>query len=235
MFLFFFTLCYLPFHSSVIAIKGTSPLELLDIIADVRLWSESVLIQWASSFLPTISIMSSGMIANIISGVRVIHFVHYFFCFFCFSIFCEFLNIFPLTFYLFLFLLFFFAFIQFQLIQNFFVVENSDLDFHRNIVRYVHCTHAQLPQGWQMAVTGHSLGGGLATIVGTTLGIPSIAFSPPGILKSRYKFEDKYLDDTVIGNQDKTGGMTPKRRPRLVRAAGKSLNLIPHRDLVPMA
>ena len=35
------------FHNkkvAVIAIKGTSPLELLDIIADVRLWSESVLV-----------------------------------------------------------------------------------------------------------------------------------------------------------------------------------------------
>ena len=55
---------------AVVAIKGTSPLELLDIVADVRLWSESVLVSIASSFLPTLSLMSSGMIATVINGFK---------------------------------------------------------------------------------------------------------------------------------------------------------------------
>ena len=187
------------FHNkkvAVIAIKGTSPLELLDIIADVRLWSESVLLQTASSFLPTLSLMSPGMIKMVIQGI--------------------------------------------QQTQNFFTILNTDLDFHNNIVRYIHCIHSQLPKGWSVAVTGHSLGGGLSTIVGATLDIQSIAFSPPGFVKSRGKFTDPVLRDKTnehgrIVSFNHTSYYSVKKRPRLNKASGKSLNIIPTRDLVPMA
>ena len=33
-------------------------------------------------------------------------------------------------------------------------------------------------------ITGHSLGGGLARIVGTLTGLPSVSFSPPGLALS---------------------------------------------------
>ena len=184
---------------AVVAIKGTSPLELLDIIADVRLWSESVLIQVISTFLPTISLFSAGAIMQIIKGI--------------------------------------------QKFQKYFEVLNIDLDFHRNIIRYIHCVHSQLPNGWHIAVTGHSLGGGLATIAGATLDIHSIAFSPPGFVKSRGKFDDPVLvdDDSNFRDGDGDGDGRRKtdrnspRRPRLVRAAGKALSLIPTRDLVTKA
>jgi hypothetical protein len=37
-------------------------------------------------------------------------------------------------------------------------------------------------------VTGHSLGGGLANIIGSHLGIPSVAFSAPGLGYSIYNY-----------------------------------------------
>lgn len=42
-------------------------------------------------------------------------------------------------------------------------------------------------EGWEHVVTGHSLGGGLAGIVGAKLELPSVAFSPPGLKFSRLK------------------------------------------------
>ena len=170
---------------TVISIRGTSPLSPADIIADIRLWSEPVLFNLASAFLPTLRIMSPGLVARIIQAI--------------------------------------------QQAQKFFEVENHDLDFHENIIRYIHCIQEKMPPGWSIAVTGHSLGGGLAAIVGSTLNIPTVAFSPPGLVMSRFKFQDPVLTESAHSRQ------IEHRRPRLDRAGSKVVNIIPMRDIVPSA
>jgi len=42
---------------------------------------------------------------------------------------------------------------------------------------------------WQFFLTGHSLGGGLAGIIGGRLKLEAVAFSPPGLMLSRKKFD----------------------------------------------
>jgi len=49
-------------------------------------------------------------------------------------------------------------------------------------------------EDWEHVVTGHSLGGGLAGIVGAKLKIPSVAFSPPGLKFSRHKHDLRLRD-----------------------------------------
>lgn len=62
------------------------------------------------------------------------------------------------------------------------------LDFHEPVVQYVHsllhekngrkyntaATPCNDEHCWTISVTGHSLGGGIATVVGSTFGIPVI-------------------------------------------------------------
>merc|ERR1712224_400217 len=68
-------------------------------------------------------------------------------------------------------------------------IDESQLDLFEPVVRYVHdllhnntgsrkyATDTSLCRSdgcWSMSIAGHSLGGGIASIVGSTLGIPSI-------------------------------------------------------------
>ncbi len=65
----------IDFHDariSVIAIQGTDAFNGMDVIADVRLWSEPVLFSVASAFLPTLRLMSHGAVARIIRQLNVL-------------------------------------------------------------------------------------------------------------------------------------------------------------------
>jgi hypothetical protein len=57
---------------------------------------------------------------------------------------------------------------------------------HRPLLEYVRELGIE---GRQVTITGHSLGGGLARIVGSLAQLPSITFSPPGIAQSYRKFQ----------------------------------------------
>ena len=48
-----------------------------------------------------------------------------------------------------------------------------------------------------LIITGHSLGGGLARIVGTLTGQPSVSFSPPGLALSHRKYSAPRSDGTI--------------------------------------
>jgi hypothetical protein len=111
-----------------------------------------------------------------------------------------------------------------NLCQKFFEVENVELDFHEVVVKYTVLSQNNLKKEhanneWNLAITGHSLGGGISTIVGSTVGIDSIAFSPPGMTASRYKFQ------TTINRITS--------RPNLNHSTGHSVNFLPLRDIVP--
>ena len=56
-------------------------------------------------------------------------------------------------------------------------------DYYKDVL-----AHVRSIQDRQVVLTGHSLGGGLARIVATIEHLPNIAFSPPGVAQSYYKF-----------------------------------------------
>ena len=104
--------------------------------------------------------------------------------------------------------------------------DDIELEAWRPVADYVHHLQSVPPpghEGWSVALTGHSLGGGIATIAGATLDVSAVAFSPPGLVRSRRKF----------GWQPPGGA--PARRASLERAARRLVSFIPNRDVVPMA
>ena len=108
-----------------------------------------------------------------------------------------------------------------NMFEHFFEIENVELDFYPPVVRYASSIKKDLLPDWNLAITGHSLGAGIATIVGGTIGIDSIAFSPPGMTASRYKFETK-LDQKYV-------------HPELELSAQHTVSFLPLRDAVPKA
>jgi lipase ATG15 len=61
----------------------------------------------------------------------------------------------------------------------------GEAEYYRPLVRRVLQLTAA---GRQVALTGHSLGGGLARIVGSLTGQPSVSFNPPGLALSHAKY-----------------------------------------------
>jgi hypothetical protein len=58
-------------------------------------------------------------------------------------------------------------------------------------------------QGTRVIITGHSLGGGLARIVGALTHEPSVSFSPPGLAMSHRKYSVKHSDGSITRIQNK--------------------------------
>ncbi|KAI9034213.1 hypothetical protein DFJ74DRAFT_10497 [Hyaloraphidium curvatum] len=74
----------------------------------------------------------------------------------------------------------------------------DDTPLYEPLVDYIQQVQAQ---GLNVIVTGHSLGGGMASIGGALTGLKSVGYSPPGIVYSSLKFgiQDVYsLDETMI-------------------------------------
>lgn len=116
------------------------------------------------------------------------------------------------------------------LFQHFFAFEDVEIDYHETVVRYIYKLQQQTEDdGWTIAVTGHSLGGGISTIVGATMGIESMAFSPPGLSRSRLKFGSN------IDTDGKADTFEEVFMPTLKRAAKYTTSIIPMHDLVPTA
>jgi len=57
-------------------------------------------------------------------------------------------------------------------------------NYYKGVLEYVR----SVSDDRQVVLTGHSLGGGLARIVAAIEHLPNVAFSPPGVAQSYYKF-----------------------------------------------
>lgn len=53
--------------------------------------------------------------------------------------------------------------------------------YHTDLLRFIKRERSRLPPGTTVSISGHSLGGGLATIVGRELGINAVSFAGPGV------------------------------------------------------
>ncbi len=89
-----------------------------------------------------------------------------------------------------------------------------DLSFYQPLVNHV--DKIKELKDRNVIITGHSLGGGLAQIVGALTNTTAIAFSPPGIVKSRSKFS--------LQNHS--------RRVRKTEAFRHSVSIFPESDFV---
>lgn len=59
----------------------------------------------------------------------------------------------------------------------------GNAQYYKGVLEYVRSIKDR-----QVVLTGHSLGGGLARIVAAIEHLPNVAFSPPGVAQSYYKF-----------------------------------------------
>lgn len=83
----------------------------------------------------------------------------------------------------------------------------------KDLVRYVKDLKDKYSgPGYKLYITGHSLGGGLATAVGAAFNIPAVTFSAPGLRATATILEPQPLDDALIR---------------------ESVNVVPDRDPVP--
>jgi len=82
-----------------------------------------------------------------------------------------------------------------QMLQVFGLESNAE--YYKGILDYVRKLKGKNDR--DIILTGHSLGGGLARIVGSIEQVPSVVFSPPGFRKSFYKFlfNEMRLDDDL--------------------------------------
>lgn len=86
------------------------------------------------------------------------------------------------------------------------------VSFYKDTVRFVEFIQGNANYDG-VAVTGHSLGGGLSIITGAITGVPAIALSGPNAMLTRRSFEPKVTREQLDS---------------------KTFNIIPARDLVPM-
>ena len=85
-------------------------------------------------------------------------------------------------------------------------------------VRFVEAIQAAYP-GYEITLTGHSGGGGLASYVGGELGLPVIAFAPARNAAATSHTTDRQLNVTVLGDPIADPGafsVRPFRGPRVV-------------------
>uniref|UniRef100_A0A7S4RPF0 Fungal lipase-type domain-containing protein n=1 Tax=Alexandrium monilatum TaxID=311494 RepID=A0A7S4RPF0_9DINO len=189
---------------SVVAIRGTDPLDALDILQDLRLWAEPALTSLLSKLLPTIVLWPDGIIAEFVKWVHRL--------------------------------------------QGLFQTKQT-LDYFGPLESAIteQLARKNRAEGWRFLVTGHSLGGGLAGIVGAHLQLPAIAFSPPGLMWSRMKFVGSLTDaarkaereldslgaaDGIVRTPSSDG--KGQKHVRLRDLAEFSIAVLPTRDPVPL-
>merc|ERR1712010_344676 len=177
---------------TVISVQGTDPSDLRDVIVDMRLWFVSGLTDMSEKLIFLMNFLPTRNRAALQWLIDVI--------------------------------------------QTTLTIDESRLDFYAPVVQYVHevittdqtnghtyvTGEEACPKGkdcWTISVTGHSLGGGIASIAGATLGVSSVSFSGPGFFYSRYQFGTKVGNETLY--------------PKLARAINLNTVFMPSTDVVP--
>jgi lipase ATG15 len=87
------------------------------------------------------------------------------------------------------------------------------VSFYKDTTRFVQFLQNQSDVYSGVAVTGHSLGGGLSIITGAIAGVPAVALSGPNAMLSRKSFDPQVSAEQLNS---------------------KTFNIIPERDVVPM-
>jgi len=181
---------------TVISVQGTDPSDLRDVIVDMRLWFVSGLTDMSEKLIFLMNFLPTRNRAALQWLIDVI--------------------------------------------QTTLTIDESRLDFYAPVVQYVHevittdqtngytyiTGHDACPEGkdcWTISVAGHSLGGGIASIVGATLGVSSVSYSGPGFFFAKWQFGTKL--SLPSGNET--------WYPKLARAVNLNTVFVPSSDAVP--
>ena len=99
------------------------------------------------------------------------------------------------------------AIIQILYDTNAFFGLQGEAEYYRPLVNRV---EELSKRGRNVVITGHSLGGGLARIVASLTGLPSVSFSPPGLELSHRKYSVREVDGTLRRLDNKNGALHHK-------------------------
>lgn len=80
-------------------------------------------------------------------------------------------------------------------VNSFFDLQ-GEAEYYRPLAQ--RCLEILESSNHSVMITGHSLGGGLARIVGTLTELPSVSFSPPGLALSYRKYSARKKDGTLL-------------------------------------
>lgn len=81
--------------------------------------------------------------------------------------------------------------------------------FYKDTTAFVNEIQGQVPSTYRgVAVTGHSLGGGLSLITGAQTGVPAVAVSGPNAMLSRKSFEPPLKEESL---NSKTFNIIPSK------------------------
>lgn len=125
---------------TVVAVSGTDPTNVLDILEDIRMWTEPVVLRIMNAVLPTSMIWpreTSSMVLGALHRAQL------------------------------------------------WLGVRDDQWHYTEILDYVR----QIPAEREVLLTGHSLGGGIALVIGSLTGRTAIAIQPPGIYHSLTKHQ----------------------------------------------
>ena len=173
---------YLEFHSakrgvSVIAVRGTDLTSFMDMLQDVSMFFEVALYHVMSSIVPGAAILPTSLIADFIRAAAMAEQITH-------------------------------ASSWRELLRRSGVKHSSGLqepncfyshyrrDYHVDVYNHILQRSEELaaeddhkPNATRLILVGHSLGGSIGHVVASKLDVPSVAFSSPGIVLSRKKFD----------------------------------------------
>ncbi|KNC50535.1 uncharacterized protein AMSG_00697 [Thecamonas trahens ATCC 50062] len=152
---------------SVVAIRGTNPSNLWDVVQDLAIWYPAALLQTAVALPTTLSLWPTDVLASVVGVLGSL--------------------------------------------ESWLDPERDARFYHAPILAHLHARAAELPPSTTFVVTGHSLGGGLAKIVGALGNVTAVALSGPGLSLTRHRFGLSLdaLQDTSITVMP-TGDLVPR-------------------------
>lgn len=157
-------------NTVIVAVRGTDIGKLHDLMEDFKLYAEPVIMSVLSHVFPTIRSWTHETSARVIEWLYEVN------AFFGLIEEAEYYG--PLT----------------QRILELEHEGTTTIDTSNNEEKGEHCENKET----EIFIVGHSLGGGLARIVGTLTGQPSISFSPPGMGLSYRKYSVRVNENNVI-------------------------------------
>lgn len=137
---------------TVVAVSGTDPSKVQDILENIRMWTEPVIMEIFSVIFPIVRAWRRETTASVIGGIHKI--------------------------------------LRWLAIQD-------DRWHYVEILNHV----CHLPADREVVIVGHSLGGGIALVVGALSGRHAVAIQPPGLYHALAKHQEQHSSTMGVGRE----------------------------------